>query len=528
MFRRTVLIPGLMCLGLMALGHCAVGDEAIAEGTKVVTVRATPIKTGEAVVTEAAAGRIFTVREVRGNWLLVTIDDAGRTSKGFLYAPHASSLTDAIARLMEQIDHGGGRAETYFDVGLFRYHLGQWDEAITALSEAIRLRSDWALAHAMRGRAWHEKGDCDRAIPDYDRAIELDGSVPSYHIDRGLAGLGKGDLDKALTDFTEAIRLAPDDPAAYVLRGDAWRLKRKFDKAIVDLDRAFRLRVGYAPAFYGRGLVYYDQGKYRQAIADFGAAIDQDPTNADGYVGRGGAWYAIREFERTIADWKDAQRLRTKPFSLHLELGNACWAQGDCGQAIVAYTAAIQADQTSVPAYRNRANCYEMAGESSKAEADRVTANVVESRLLVGASLRLTPAEFVALLRDQLENRELVLIRALQPLSGREVILHLTEYSPDSANRSLQPSRIWQTRLAPGDQWAALAESLVSTASSLREAGAWVVELPGLGRSRYVELRYDSPRQSQLAFPGLPNVVLSEEAQRHLELGQLSSLPGDS
>jgi tetratricopeptide (TPR) repeat protein len=155
------------------------------------------------------------------------------------------------------------------------------------------------------------------------------------------------------------------------------------------------VRIGYAAAFYARGLVYRDLGKYREAIADFGPAIDQDPTNADAYLERGNAWYALHEFDRAIEDYTQAIQRRPDWSWPYHNRGNAWKANGDCEQAIRDYTVAIARDDRYALAYRNRAECYAMAGEPAKADADRVTAAVLESGLLGGNGVDLAPGEFL-------------------------------------------------------------------------------------------------------------------------------------
>src|SRR3990172_2406650 len=71
-------------------------------------------------------------------------------------------------------------------------HMGQFDEAIHACTQAIRANPRDAQAYLYRGRAYH----CRNA---------------------------PGDLELAVADFSDSIGLAPKDPEAYYSRALAHR-----------------------------------------------------------------------------------------------------------------------------------------------------------------------------------------------------------------------------------------------------------------------------------------------------------------
>ena len=80
---------------------------------------------------------------------------------------------------------------------------GDYDRAIAAFSEAIRLEPKNVNAFSNRGIAYAKKGDNDRAIADYNEVIRLDPKYALAFCNRGVAKLkindasGKADLAKA-------------------------------------------------------------------------------------------------------------------------------------------------------------------------------------------------------------------------------------------------------------------------------------------------------------------------------------------
>src|SRR5215471_18166673 len=172
---------------------------------------------------------------------------------------------------------------------------GDMDRAIADFSEAIRLDPNYALASSNRGIAYARKGDNDRAIADYNEAIRLDPKNALAFADRGIAYGKKGDNDRAIADFNEAIRLDPNHALAFFDRGIAYGKKGDNDRAIADYSEAIRLNSNIAMTFNNRGFLYFKKGDTRRAIADFDEAIRLDPKSALAFCNRGNAKLKIKE-----------------------------------------------------------------------------------------------------------------------------------------------------------------------------------------------------------------------------------------
>ena len=102
-----------------------------------------------------------------------------------------------------------------------------YDAAITALTEAIRLGPTNAQAFYTRGNVYVRAGAFDKALADFTEAIRLDPKNSNAYWKRGRLHYRQGDLDKALADFSETIRLDRMFPQAYCNRGEAWLTKRR-------------------------------------------------------------------------------------------------------------------------------------------------------------------------------------------------------------------------------------------------------------------------------------------------------------
>src|SRR5437763_3489152 len=77
-----------------------------------------------------------------------------------------------------------------------------------------------------RGFAHLAGGDYEQAVQAYDEAIRLHPQTPSAYYHRGFAHVCRGRYDAALADFDTAVRLDATFADAYYSRGDVRRARR--------------------------------------------------------------------------------------------------------------------------------------------------------------------------------------------------------------------------------------------------------------------------------------------------------------
>jgi tetratricopeptide (TPR) repeat protein len=164
---------------------------------------------------------------------------------------------------------------------------GQFDSAVAAFTEAIRLDPKNATTFYSRGNVYSRMQDSDRAITDFTEAVRLDRNYARAWCARGLAYSDKQDYGRAIADFTEAVRLDPQLTEAFRGRGNVYLDRQDPDRAIADFSEAIRLDRSYPRAWYARGLAYSDKRDYSRAIADFTEASRLDPKFALAVYERG-------------------------------------------------------------------------------------------------------------------------------------------------------------------------------------------------------------------------------------------------
>jgi rhomboid protease GluP len=101
------------------------------------------------------------------------------------------------------------RAATYVRQGAACFDSGEYDKAIAACNEAIRLDPSLADAYAVRGAAYAKKRQFDRAIDDCTEAIRLDPDLAIAYYYRGRAYVYEGETEKAKQDLEKARQMEP-------------------------------------------------------------------------------------------------------------------------------------------------------------------------------------------------------------------------------------------------------------------------------------------------------------------------------
>lgn len=197
---------------------------------------------------------------------------------------------------------------------------GRLDEAKLAYRRAMKLRSDFAVAHSNYGVLCFDSGDINNAIKSLRHALVLEPSLPDALNSLGSVLSAKGDIDGALDLYRRCIRAKPDHPHAYNNLGVLLRQKRGMLKEAAQcFATACKLMPKFAAAQSNLASSLQEQGKLDQALAHYQEAIALDPTFAAGYCNLGCAYRSIGRVTEAIKCFTTAIRLNSAlPAAYHL------------------------------------------------------------------------------------------------------------------------------------------------------------------------------------------------------------------
>jgi tetratricopeptide (TPR) repeat protein len=245
-------------------------------------------------------------------------------------------------------------ATEFFSKGTEHLRLGELDEALTALTQAINLKSDYAAAYNNRGLTYYEKDMNDtRSRDDYLMAIQLDPTNEEAKNNLGIFYFKQGDYANAKIYYTAALPSSPAQEKPYHADvynnlGVIYAKEGMSINAEGAYNNAIRItttnNLGYTNSFYNRGNLYYEQKKYDQAIADytvtidfFEAAKDVDYDYSDAYYNRGLCYFNKNQYDQAITEYQGAININPDFIWAHYSKGYVHFLKGEYSQALAEF-----------------------------------------------------------------------------------------------------------------------------------------------------------------------------------------------
>jgi tetratricopeptide (TPR) repeat protein len=161
-------------------------------------------------------------------------------------------------------------------------------EEMEDLKNAIRINpyfdsNSYSKWHDIRNLC-PDLGNDQEVIDNLTEAIGSNLENADAYLQRGIALYKSGDWQGAIADFTEVIRINPENAEkadAYYGRGLIYYRLREYARAIEDFTQAMGSNPIFAELYALRGLARYDLGELQGAIEDCNQAIWLDPSNAN-------------------------------------------------------------------------------------------------------------------------------------------------------------------------------------------------------------------------------------------------------
>jgi tetratricopeptide (TPR) repeat protein len=188
-----------------------------------------------------------------------------------------------------------------------------------------------------------DKGNYDEALAAYSESIKLAPQYDQAYYRRAIVLYQQRKRTESIADFTKVIEIDPTNVDAYYRRGMSYislGVQENYDKFSADLAKSLELKPDFLLSYKARAAVNASIGKLDFAIADYSQVIRREPEKAQTYVDRGKAYFnqaTPASYKLAIADMTQACRLEPKNMSAfglrgqaHAMLGNKTAALADC------------------------------------------------------------------------------------------------------------------------------------------------------------------------------------------------------
>jgi Tfp pilus assembly protein PilF len=178
-------------------------------------------------------------------------------------------------------------ARTYMQAAANDFEADDFDEAMKAADEALRLDPTLGFAHLTiaginlkRGNTAIGLDEAKNATRDHPGDVELYIRRMKLYVDNGL-------FDAAFADAETLRQLQPKSPEA--LNRSCWfgALAGKTELALGYCNTALAMRPKVAPVLDSRAFAHFKAGQWDLALDDFNAALKLNPHEAHSLYGRG-------------------------------------------------------------------------------------------------------------------------------------------------------------------------------------------------------------------------------------------------
>ena len=127
--------------------------------------------------------------------------------------------------------------------------LGEYDKALEAATEGIRLNPDSSQAHDIRAGVLFAQEQYDASLQDSNTAVKLDDQNAEALNNRGVTKRVLGQWREAAADYTKALKIAPRHPQALANRGYVLKKLGRFKEAARDYQRALKVNPNEAVVY---------------------------------------------------------------------------------------------------------------------------------------------------------------------------------------------------------------------------------------------------------------------------------------
>jgi tetratricopeptide (TPR) repeat protein len=169
--------------------------------------------------------------------------------------------------------------------GLSNYRLDKFNEAITDLTSALRIRQDDWSDFAMLGIAYHKVSRYDEAVDALGKALALKPGqamavefMGKTYFQKGIAALTAKQYAPAITSLQKAGEFTPKNGFIFYNLAEAYLFSKNYAESEKALSKALEIMPQNAEVHARLGLVYEKQKKWDPALKAYKKAAELSPS----------------------------------------------------------------------------------------------------------------------------------------------------------------------------------------------------------------------------------------------------------
>jgi tetratricopeptide (TPR) repeat protein len=163
-------------------------------------------------------------------------------------------------------------------------------------------------------------GIYEEARSALEQAITLRPDDAAYHIALGATWLKKPDLFAAEQAFRRALQIQPDSPQGHMYLGYALLKQKKYAEARDHLEKSIRVNSGLPEPLYYLGLIAQEQNEDERAVGILEKVVERFPAFANAHAALGSSYMKLKNYERARQELELAVKLNPDEAKAHYNL----------------------------------------------------------------------------------------------------------------------------------------------------------------------------------------------------------------
>ena len=218
----------------------------------------------------------------------------------------------------------------------------KYEEALTHLVTASRIKPDYAEAYNNMGLAYQALGSHDHAISLFAKAIYL--KKRYYDAQYNLANVfeNKGYFDRSIWLYSQILKKKPGSARIHNNLGVVYQKQARLELAEKHFSKALQFDPGNIEARNNLGVCYNSKGLHDKAIAEFKQILVINPDNAEVQCNLGTAFASKGMYDRAVEAFKESLRVKPDFLEAMNNLGKAYNAMGQYDEAIEAFNKTLE------------------------------------------------------------------------------------------------------------------------------------------------------------------------------------------
>ncbi len=273
----------------------------------------------------------------RNEEAIIALDEALRIDPNYEVAKQARNLI-----LTGKYASNSNQAIEWYNKGVDLGTLGQYQEAIEAYDQALKINPELTAAWYNKGMDLGTLGRYQEAIEAYDQALKINPEFTEVWSNKGVDLGYLGRYQEAIEAYDQALKINPELTLVWYNKGVALDNLGRYQEAIVVYDQALKINPRDAEAWYNKGVDLGYLGRYNDEIVAYDQALKINPEHVLAWNNKGWALNTLGRYQEAIAALDQAVKINPGLAEAWYNKGVALEKLGRYEEANVAYEQALK------------------------------------------------------------------------------------------------------------------------------------------------------------------------------------------